>query len=350
MDKLSINRLSQGVNETDIEYININIRGSQTDPELTINAVYNENRTTPILDNPSQWIAGMVRFVVPAKLIPIFKWGTQRPDPLADENLRVYFKYDGVIVSTPVVFIPQTNDPINNTGRLVWNATDFLIMVNQAIQDAFVLISTSTFFPADIRIPRLVLDSATNLLYLYSDVLMGIESGIQMSFSKLLYAYFPSFPVREDTLSVLNREIYTFQIYNNITNNVTYLSADGYAMQSEFPVLNLWSGVDKILFISNSIPINTEMDGGQLNIQSRVVFDFVIDNDKLNDRTNIVYNSSVNQRWYDLLSSYPMKRTDISVQILFKDGSTQPLRLLSNDFLSLKLQFVRKGSMTNLNA
>ncbi len=344
-----MSRLSQGINQSDIEYLNINIRGS-SDPEKTITAIYNENRTVPILDNPSEWIAGLVRFVVPAKLIPIFKWANPSPEPLADENLRVYFKYDGVIVSVPVSFISQTNNVLNPYGRLIWNFGDFLTMVNTAIFDAFILISTSSFFPAGLTCPRLILDSSTDLIYLYSDVLMGIGSGIELSFSKLLYAYFPSFIVKEDTLSVPNKEIYTFQIFNNIINNVQYLGSDGYAMQSEFPVLSLWSGVDKLLFISNTIPVNTENEAGQLNIQSRVIFDFILDNDQINNRTDITYIGNTNQRWYSLLSSYPMKRTDVSVEILFKDGSTQPLRLLSTDFLTLKIQFVRKGGMTNLNA
>lgn len=352
MDKLTkdMSRLNQGINESDITYLNINIKGSSTNPEASIDAIYNENRTVPILDNPSDYIIGMVRFCVPALYIPIFKWANQAPLPLADDNLRVYFKYDGIVVYSPVSFIPQTNDPINANGRLIWNFTDFLTMVNQAIFDAFILIQTSTFFPAGVTCPRLILDSTTNLISLYSDVLMGIGSGIDLSFSKILYSYFPSFPVKEDVLSVTGKDIYTIQIFNNIINNVTYLGADGYRMLQEYPTLSLWSGVDKLLFVSNTIPIDTELDGGVTNIQSRVILDFVLDNSQLNNRTSIIYNASGGQRWYSLLSSYPMKRTDLSVLILFKDGTTAPLRLLSTDTLTAKLQFVKKGPMTNLNA
>ena len=63
-------------------------------------------------------------------------YGTQYPQPLQDEHLRVYFKFNGITASPPVAFIPQTNDPINATGRLVWNFTDFLTMVNQTILGA----------------------------------------------------------------------------------------------------------------------------------------------------------------------------------------------------------------------
>lgn len=351
MNNLStqVARLNQGINESNIEYLNVNIRGSDN-PEEIIDATFNENRTVPLLDDPSKWIMGLVRFNVPAKLIPIFKWRTQRPLPLADPDFLVYFTYAGITVSKAVDFIPQTNDPVNNTGRLVWNFSDFITMVNTTIQEVFTLIQTATLFPSNVRCPRLILDSTTNLISLYSSITMATGSGINMSFSKLLYAYFPALVIKEDTLLIPNREIYTFLVYDNIINNVTYLGSAGYAMLSEFPVLSLWSGVDKLLFISNTIPINTENESGQLNIQSRVIFDFILDDDQINNRTNIIYIGNTNQRWYDLLSSYPMKRTDISIEILFTDGSTKPLRLISTDFLSLKIQFVRKGSMTNLNA
>lgn len=340
-------RINQGVNESDIVYLNINIKGS-SNPDKFIDAIYNENRTVPILDNPKDWIVGMIRFVAPSYNIPIFKWSTQYPQPLEDPNLVVYFRFNNILVSSTVKYITKTTIPLE-FGRVIWNYTDFLTMINVAIADAFALIQGVAGWNPLIKCPRLVLDSTTNLISLYSDALMATGSGIDLIFSNLLYSYFPSFSTKENTLIILNKYLYILNINNNIINNVTYLGVAGYAMLQEYSTLSLWSGVDKLLFISNTIPVDTELDGGQLNIQSRVIFDFVIDNSQLNDGTAIIYNSQGNQRWYNLLSSFPMKQTDISVRILFKDGTTFPLRLLSTDTLTCKLQFVKKTSMTNLN-
>lgn len=342
-------RINQGVNESDIVYLNINIKGS-SNPEISTDAEYSENRTVPILDNPSEWIVAMVRFYAPAYDIPIFRWGTQDPEPLEDPNLKVYFKFGGFLMSASVRYISQTNSNVNNPyGRVVWNYTDFLTMINVAIAEAFALIQGVAGWNPLIKCPRLILDSTTNLISLYSDVLMATGSGIELICSKLLYFYFSSLTAKEDVLTIPNKDLYVLNINNNIINNVTYLGVAGYAMLQEFPTLSLWSGVDKLLFISNTIPIDTELDGGQLNIQSRVIFDFVLDNSQINNGTAIIYNSQGNQRWYNLLSSFPMKRTDLQVRILFRDGTTLPLRLLSTDTLTCKLQFVKKGTMTNLN-
>ena len=346
MNQLKISNESKD-SDPNIVYLNINIKGSN-DPEKVVEALYSENRTVAILDNPNDYILGLVRFSVPSMYIPIFRWATQFPQPFTDDSLRVYMQYSGVTVFSPLSFILKTNDPLLSNERLIWNFQDFIDIVNEAIVDAFTLISAVPGFPVGINVPRLVLDSASNLIYLYVDVAFQTNF-INIGFSRLLYSYFPSFATFEDVLAVPGKTIYRIQLYDNIINNVTYLGNPAYKLSQEFPTLSLWSNVDKLLFVSNSIPIDTELEGSQTNIQSRVIFDFVLDNSQLNDRTNIIYYSQGNQRYYDLLSNYPMKRTDISVQILFKDGTTLPLKLLSTDTLSLKLQFIKKGSMTNLN-
>jgi hypothetical protein len=343
-----IQRIKQGVDETNITYLNINIKGNPNNGEDEGYAIFNENRSVPILDNPSQWIVGMVRFYVPAYYIPIFKWATQEPLPLEDPSLTVYFKFNGVVVSKNVDFIPYTNNI--KEERIIWNYTNFLTMVNYTIFECLNLAMLIPDFPFNLRTPRLILDSTTNLISLYSDINMILGSGIELSFSKLLYSYFPSFVVKEDVLSVLGKSIYVFQVFDNVINFIEdYDGVMGYKMLQEFPTLSLWSNIDRILFISNMIPVDTELDGGQLNIQSRVIFDFILENSQLNDRTAIIYNSSGNQRWYDLLSSYPLKKTDLEIRLLFKDGTSAPLKLLSTDTLTCKLQFVKKGTMTNLN-
>jgi len=339
--------LNQGVDESNITYLNITIKGGD-DPEKSKNATYNENRTVPILDNPSHWYAGLIRFQVPATYIPIFKWATQYPAPLEDPGLTVYMNYNGFFYAKNVEFITKSNGAVTDT-RLVWNFTDFILMINQAIVVVFNLIRTLPGFPPTLVCPRFVLDSTTNLISLFCDANMFSGSGYDLMVSKLLYSYFPSMTARQDILLIPNKEVYKIYVFDNIINNVTYLGQPGYAMLQEFPTLGLWSTVQKILFSSSTIPIETELVGGQENITSRVIFDFLVDNDLINDRSTITYNNTGGQRWYALLSSFPMKRTDIIVEYQFNDGSIAPIKLLRNDILTMKMQFVKKSDMTNIN-
>lgn len=330
-----------------LSYFNITIRGG-TDSERSKAAVFSENRTVPILENPSDYIVGLVRFNIPAQYIPIFKWATQYPESLEDPALTVYMNYNGIVYSKNLEYIPKSNE-VGNYIRLIWNFTDFILIINNAITYVFNEIRLVAGFPATMNCPQLVLDSTTNLISIFCDITMYTGSGIDLMMSKVLYSYFPSFVARQDVYIVPNKEVYKIYIYDNIINNITYKGNLGYRILQEFSTLSLWSGVQKILFISSTIPIDTELDGGQTNIMSRVIFDFIIDTSQINDRSTIIYTNTGGQRYYDLLSSFPMKHTDIVVEYQFNDNTSLPIKLLRDDVLTIKLQFVKKNLMAKVN-
>ena len=325
---------------SDLLYYNIRIPGSD-DAEKIVEAQFRENRTDAILEDPSQWCVGMVRFYVPSLYIPIFKWGTQEPEPLEDPALSIYFKYGGVSVKRDVAYIPQSNDPSPTIGRLLWNYDDFVDMINVTIKQAFDAIKTEAGFPA-VTEPRLVYDATTRLISLYTEKSMESGSGVEFGMSNLLYSYFPSFPVLEDAVTYPNKYVYFFKIKDNIINNVTYEGVPGYAIAQEFQTISIWNGVSKLLFESNTIPVDPELQQGQTNIQQRVLFDFILSDDQLTDRTAVTYFSTGGQRWTTLKSKYPMRKMDMNVSILFVDGSTAPLRLGKLDSVTAKLEFRRR--------
>ena len=323
-----------------LQYFNITMSGSP-DPEKIIPAIFQQNRTVPILDNPSEWLVGLVRFYVPALYIPIFKWSSNALPDGTDPDLRIYFTYNGVSVNRAVKYIPQGNDPRPSIERAVWNVSDFIAMVNITIVEAFDAIKTEVGFPTQLP-PQLVYNSTTQLISLFADELMDTGSGVGFGMSNLLYSYFPCFAVREEALDYPNSFVYFINIFDNIINNVTYKGVPSYEMLGEYPVLALWNGVNKILFSSASIPIDPEMVGGVTNVLERVIFDFVLSNDQINDRSAISYTNSGGQRYSELLSSFPMKKLDIEILIQFRDLTTAPLRLNSLDSATLKLEFQRR--------
>jgi hypothetical protein len=332
-------------NESNLEYFNINIRGSD-DPEKIIPAVFSSNRTTPILDDPSQWIAGLVRFYIPGIYIPIFKWSENALPDGSDPDLRIYFEFNGVTVIKVVKFINQNNNPTPSSKGLVWNVTDFITMCNVAIQDGFDDIKTEVGFPTPIS-PQLSYDASTNLISFFSDILMDSNSGVRFGMSNLLYSYFPCFPVKEEAVLYPGTFVYFFDIFDNYQNNVIYKGVPSYKILGEYPVVSLWNGVTKVLFASNTLPVNPEMVGGTTDILERIIFDFVLDNSQLNDRSAINYSNQGGQRFTTMMSSFPMKRIDIEILIEFKDGSTIPLRLNSLDEATIKIQFVRKNVISH---
>jgi len=341
MQNLNITDGFEKVND-DLIYYNIQIQGPE-DPEKITEARFRENRTIAIIDNPSDWIVGIVRFYAPSLYIPIFRWGTQAPESHEDPNLTVYFTFGGVTKSANVIYVEQSNDTTPTTGRLIWNITDFIDQVNTAILTAFNLIKVEGGFPT-IKAPELVYDANTNLISLFTEASMRTGNGVKFGMSSLLYSYFPSFNVREDTLLIPNKFVYFLQIFSNPINNITYGGVPGYRILQEFPTVSLWNGVEKILFSSSTIPVNEELLQSGTDLRQRVLFDFILSNDQINDRSAINYYNEGGQRWSTMASHWPLKKLDMEVDILFKGGFTLPLRLNKLDTLTAKLEFRRRGS------
>jgi hypothetical protein len=272
--------------------------------------------------------------------IPIFRWATQAPESYEDPNLTVYFTYGGVTRTANVIYVEQSNDPTPTTGRLIWNITDFIDQVNTAILTAFNLIKVEVGFPT-VKAPELVYDANTRLISFFTEASMETGSGVRFGMSNLLYSYFPSFNVREDALLIPNKFVYFFQILSNPINNITYGGVPGYRILQEFSTVSLWNGVEKILFSSSTIPVNEELLQSGTDLRQRVLFDFILSNDQLNDRTAINYYNEGGQRWAQMGSHWPLKKLDLEVDILFKGGSTLPLRLNKLDTLTAKLEFRR---------
>jgi hypothetical protein len=331
--------------ESNIEYFNIGMRGS-LDAEEIIPAKFSSNRTTPILDDPSEWIAGLVRFYVPGIYIPVFKWSEKALPDGSDPDLRVYFEFNGVTVIKYVKFIDQSNDPQPTVAGLVWNITDFITMCNVTIQEAFDDIKTEVGFPTAIS-PQLSYNANSKLISFFSDVLMDSNSGVRFGMSNLLYSYFPCFPVKEEVVAYPGTYVYFFEIFDDYQNNVIYKGVPSYQILGEYQVIALWNGITKLLFASNTLPVNPEMVGGTTDVLERVIFDFILDNSQLNDRSAVEYYNQGGQRFITMMSSFPMKRIDVEILIEFKDGTTIPLRLNSLDKATLKLEFRRKNSISH---
>lgn len=321
-------------------YYNVNIRGPK-DSESIVNAEFRENRTVAILENPSEWQIGIVRFNISGIYIPIFRWGTQYPQPYEDDTLKVYFTYNGISVSKSLTFFQKTTHFADSLVRNVWNFTDFLTYLNNAVESAFNEIKVQPGFPST-RAPAFYLDPTTRLISMFVQQSMDSNSPVKMGFSNLLYSYFPSFPVVEEEDLFPKRYVYFLDMYSTPKNNILYGGAIGYEIIQEFPTISLWNGVDKILFESSTIPVDPELEQSSTDIVQRTVFDFTLDNENIDNRSEIFYNNTGGQRYANLLSSYPLKKLDLQISILYKDGTVEPLRLNKLDHATCKFEFRRR--------
>lgn len=338
-------------------YYNIKIvnRGDPTSNNKSKNslAVYSVNRTSAILENPSDYELAVVRFSIPSTNIPIMVWGNSpynrdtNPSSKVDKYI-VSMEFNGTIISRPLVFIPNADDDLY--GNTIWNYQEFIDILNVALQECFVdLKATEALAPPSVA-PNFTFEPKTQLCSLYAP--QTYDTGnpsitpypppptIRVFFNTALFELFPSLQsYGSDTFgSPLN---YQILIKNNYNNQATIGGVPYYFMEQEFSTLELWSDLQKIVFETDSIPVESEYQPTQNDTTRRIITDFEPE-EGINDRQKIQYFGYGWKRYYDLKSTYPLNSIDLRAYWEDKDGQLFPIYLGQDEALSMKLLFRKK--------
>jgi hypothetical protein len=316
-------------------YYNIRI---VNEAESAKHAVYSQNRTVPILERPEDYELAVMRFSVPALFIPIFLWETPTP-------FSVSMIYDGADVTEDLVFIPRANNPNNPPyGEAVWNYQELIDMINVALKSAWDAMKIAKPASPTTEAPFMVYDAKTELCSLYAEKLFDSSTNtIDILFSKRLFVLLPSLQSFVDTLTP-NLTRYQILVKDNKTNSTTYNAKDYYIMEQEYSTLALWNGFSTIVFETDSIPVEPEFLATQNNTVRRLLTDFE-PLSTINNRQVFQYFPQGKVRYYDMKSSYPMKRIDLRVYWQDNFGKVYPLYLGQGDVLTMKLMFRKKSAL-----
>lgn len=181
----------------DIIYYNINMTGNPN--EITTPANFYEERTQPILENPSDYYMSVIRFSLDGSLIPIFIcpiiYNTLDPNDINLTPFIVTLRTATASYSQNVRYVPENNrtplpvppsDPLGPTpirGQdltssyyYIYTYTRFIAMVNQAIQIAFNNLTNAEPAFAGSFAPSFTFDSATRLITLHVTAVDGINT------------------------------------------------------------------------------------------------------------------------------------------------------------------------------
>ena len=383
--------LKENIEEGDEHiYYNFEVNNPSTS-QNAIDLRFSINRVKEILEKPTDWEFGVERFSCPAT-IPIF---IDDPEnfPLVvnifDPNLNLNYGVGVDITNNDLTmppFQPQYNNYINNG---VYSYSRLVAAVNTALlqtAEIFNLSHPTLSFPDDdtgeiaapfIRYfqttgnfslyapqdpvpavptdPRLFFDQG-RLFPQSSDGTLPTPQPLQIRFSRQLAKLFSGLPQFNysdpdpldqgglPVLMVIQDLIFTpgTQAIDN-TNIVEIRGVEYMYSTTQWDVRPEMNQFDKILFLTDSLPVRDELEGEARDVVQRQMIDYVITN-RLQDRSQINYFPQY-VKWNDLESSTELKRLDMTVFIEYRDKQKFILKLQPNERFSAKLVFRRKKKL-----
>tara|TARA_R110002126_G_scaffold156673_1_gene304077 strand:+ start:184 stop:1188 length:1005 start_codon:yes stop_codon:yes gene_type:complete len=289
---------------------------------------FDANRVQAVLDKPTDYQLGVVRFSVPTNSIPLMNW---RPD-----FYKIGIEFNGTLKEKYVDFIPNSNKgPLypNTIGQL-WSYQEYCATMSNCLKqlhDEMVLAEPS--FPANKEI-LMKIEPSTSIISLYCQAGYADPAvKVYFNFNLITETVFQAFQETAD--------LFRITIEDKKTNTTTY-GGGGYIMSQEYPTTALISKLDKLIFETNSIPVNPELLGTSTNETRQVITDFNC-SDFARDSLAIQYYPQGPVRHYDMNSHAPLNRIDLVVQWEDVYGVLYPIYLQLDDQISIKIHFRKKG-------
>jgi len=311
-------------------YYNIEISKTLDPQQLGIfgQIKYSENRVEPILENPSNYHLAVVRFNLPAQLLPIFVWP-------GDDKYYIKMTFGSTDVIKYLKFISNTtgNDFYGNT---IWDYQEMIDIVNKTLSDAYNELKSLEPSMTPTEPPFITYDSVSKLLIWNIEKLYANTTKVYFS-NVLFIRYFNSFQVYHPDPKIE----YQMLCKDNGNNSKTINNKDYFSTYQEYVTINLWGSIKSILFETNTIPTSLEFLSGQNNITRQVLTDF-LPTEEINNRSHIQYFPQGSLRFYDLNSNSPLRRIDLSLLWEDREGNVYPIYLQDNEKFTMKILFRKK--------
>ena len=325
--------LSQGKTSTmnddgDFVYYNINIV-NKTEPDGK-SAKFSENRVSPVLTKPSDYNMCCVRFQLPSINIPILFFDNY--------SFSIKLERGAFSVSKTLIYIPNGAVNVYAPKQPVYEYQEIVNSLNVAFLSAKADLNALDPGAIPFDAPFVTYDASTSLFDLNAET-AGYENTlpnpIKIIYSADLFTLFTN--VQDFFLSPAFTQVIVQYNFNNsyIYNLKPYLF-----MRQSQPSLELWSEINRIVILSNSIPVRQELVGVQEDVTKRVLFDFNVSG--IPDKGRITFFLQGPPRYLDLLSDYPLTQMDAEFTWQDSNGNSYPIYLNLNDSVTMKLQFMKK--------
>lgn len=384
--------LNETVRDNDNIYLTIDIDHPNVDSTAipagaTINSApiqmdYTATKNIPILNRCSDYYCAVVKATIPLDELPIMIMPIVPNQPDSDKTPFVIgIKYNGVHYSQYLEYIADNTltAPVQNVPYQV--ITPYYYVYSYQVMIRMLNITLETVYTAS-GIPALFAPgTAPPAPYFYLDPVTSLISLIcPRIFTELpavaplltmptiymntsLNSYLDSFETSFQGYDKLFGEEYVF-ILNGIgypTNNMGYapfgIAATNppsfYKFTQEYPSLEYWVSLRKIIIVTNTIPVNLEsVPTANVDINSQVpvlvALSPAVPSVSGQTRAILNYDPSPQYRLVDLISENPLQTINIRVYWQDRNGDIYPLLLSVFQRTSIKLGFFKKSLYNNV--
>jgi hypothetical protein len=342
-----MDNLDNTLNETSLldtgDHIYYNVTITAT--ENSFDAVFNENRTTPILDKGDNYDLSVIRFNLPTQAIPIFLWRYN--------EWYLSIAYKTVVYTREIPFIPnQTFSPTfpKYFKEAIWQYQDYVDCINLCYKQLFADFITDPIYltiplvDRPTKPPKMTYDAANKRCSVYYPLQYDITKPdpIYYYFNAASFEIFNAFQNYGNEIDpILSHYL---NVKDNKNNIINVGGTDYIRLTEEFNELFLWNDFEKFIFETDKIPVNNEYLAGQKNITRKVLTDFIPSAD-INDQSNVQFYPLGPIRFYSMFSGLELKDVDIRIFWETKDGFVVPLYVDTGDRITIKLYFKKKGPM-----
>lgn len=334
-----------GKYESTNEYYNIRITNPYN-PTATQSRptpiVFNTTRTSPILQNPSEYELAVVRFYLPSE-VPIFVFDPDGIEPF----MNVVLEYNGTQIQKQIIYAPYC--PVCIPPRSVIFYQEFLDMINTALTDAYADLKVAEPGLPPTAPPYMIYDASTRLCSILAETAYdsNLPNPVKIYFNTIMYErFFPSLLLRDIQrfLGFAYTQIYVHDTKDNTNAFDSSIPVGYYRVRQEYSSLALWNDLQSVLLETDQIPTEPEFEPTENDTTRKVLTDFEPAVD-INDRTAFQFFPQGPLRWYDLKSQYPLRSLDLRALWQSKTGKVYPLYLLQGESATLKIRFRKKGGL-----
>jgi hypothetical protein len=377
-------------------YYDVTITNFQSTTTIPPVFYYNDQRTMPFVACPEDYYLSILRFTLETGTLPIFI-PTIQPNQ-GNRNLTIYsvtLEYE--YLGTPyyaqefIQWVPQdksaeippppnataTGIQVNTTGYYnCYSYQWWLSLVAEAFIVAFANLDAQvtgaggvlpTTYP-----PYINWDTTSASATLYADVagydqnpnILIEQIGIYMNAP--LFNLFNSFPsIYLGYVSVLAGKNFQIVVVNIGSTNLQVVTpANGdppwtaICVYQEYSTIAQWTPITAMVFTSNTLPIQPNQvstplvynNGSQLQFGgnnsdiANIITDLVSTDGQY--RPNLVYLPQAQYRYITLYGNRPLFNLDLQIFYRLKTGELVPFRIGSGESVTIKIAFIKKGSVT----
>ena len=328
-------------------------------------AVFQEERNSPIINNPSEYNMAIIRFNIPSDSLPLFEFEENTYSVTLSYNGHDYQAY-----LTYVNIVP--NSPYDNP---IYYYNQFLDLMNTAFSVSFSTLKAANPGAPPTEAPYVIFNPSTQLFSFIT----------QKSYDPVV-AGSPTIDIYLNGASFTLFENITFEsnffngpqpngkdnklVVKSFKNNYYPLNYDStqnyYQFTSPFAFMRRWNEINSIQILSNSIPCRKELVGlprfdsvssfGTAvtiggSVYSNLVTDFTPQINSNSDVLSVYYFYPQGPyRLIDLLDTNPLYKMDFSIYWTNQLGEKKLLYITPGTQIDVKFLFMKKTLNNYVNA